>query len=1002
MKTLLFSLLLASVTAFGQDSVDVTFRYNALSSPTVFLVGEFNGWNNSATAMQYQGNNTWVRTYRLRIGGNPNPPSVGVPGAWQYKFYYAGVSDWPNDPLNHHQNPKDNNNTYIYTKDPTIYHLLPNQRQTMVKTSTPTISAYIFPKVGASVDTSTIVITIDGTSYTQIGALYDSSSKKLSFPVPEPLENGKHTVILSAGSSAGTTNADTVEFTVQAGFVQITTQGGYATHNPMRYLRGVTEDTSIHTAKIIRNNVDTTVVSVNNGVFSLTDTLSEGLNIFKAVVDTNGIAVSSAPVSFTYLVNHTPYAQASVVFTTQSQVTIDAGASTHPDNGTLSYQWLDDPRTPLGLNGQTGKQVSVSKPTEPGEYYYALVVSDSSGAADTARFYFTIKNNGQYENPGYAGNPTWAKQARVYFLFPKAFTAQGTLNAAAERLQYIHDLGFNVIWMMPVMKNANPIDQNYGPGYNIIDFYNVAPEYGTNQDFKNFVSQAHALGIKVILDVTPNHTSRFHPWSQDAHAFKQDSRYWTWYEHSIIPHNDNGLGQSLDADGFNYYSGFSNQLLNYNWKDIDARTEMINVYQSWIKNFGIDGYRFDVYWGPHRRYGEQYMGQPVREALKHIKPDILLLAEDDGTGVGTETIYADYVNGNIRGGVDAAYDFKTYFNQIRAFGFTPTAINNLHNELNNGGYFPGPNSLYMRFMESQDEDRITYFYSNSNSLDAVTTFNRTKPMATAIFSAPGFPMIWNGQEVGWGYGISGAKESRNRSTISWDFQGKPILTPHYQRLAWIRGLFPAFATQSFERIGTNNGNIYGVLRKYENENAISLSNFGNVSATATLNLSISGTPNLLFTDPQDGKTYYINDVYNDTTYSVTFTGGSTTFDINIPAYGTAVLIVSDSIKKITVPPLTPVKTIAENSVPTKYLLEQNYPNPFNPHTTIRFEIPVSGFVSLKVYDVLGKEVATLVQGEFSAGSYSTLFDASRFASGVYLYKLTSETYTQVKRMSLVK
>ena len=67
-------------------------------------------------------------------------------------------------------------------------------------------------------------------------------------------------------------------------------------------------------------------------------------------------------------------------------------------------------------------------------------------------------------------------------------------------------------------------------------------------------------------------------------------------------------------------------------------------------------------------------------------------------------------------------------------------------------------------------------------------------------------MIWNGQEVGWGYGISGAKEDRDRSTIGWNFQGASILTPHYQRLAWIRGQFPAFATQTFQRIQTGNGN----------------------------------------------------------------------------------------------------------------------------------------------------------------------------------------------------
>ncbi len=136
-------------------------------------------------------------------------------------------------------------------------------------------------------------------------------------------------------------------------------------------------------------------------------------------------------------------------------------------------------------------------------------------------------------------NPEWAKQARVYFLFPKAFTQAGTIAAATANLQYVKNMGFNVIWVMPVMKNASPIDQQSGPGYNIVDFYNVAPEYGTNQDFKNFVTQAHSLGLKVILDVTPNHSSWLHPWSVDAHANRLNSPYWNWYEHNNQPDDSN-------------------------------------------------------------------------------------------------------------------------------------------------------------------------------------------------------------------------------------------------------------------------------------------------------------------------------------------------------------------------------------------------------------------------------------------------------------------------------
>ncbi|MEI7905968.1 MAG: hypothetical protein WCI84_01285, partial [Bacteroidota bacterium] len=134
MKKYILLIAAFSLTVYAQDSVDVTFRYAAPSSPTLFLVGEFNGWNNSAMPMEYTSANQWERVVRLPVGGNPNPPSVGVPGAWQYKFYYAGVGQWPNDPLNHNENPKDNANTYLYIKDPTIYHFLPNQRQSIVTT----------------------------------------------------------------------------------------------------------------------------------------------------------------------------------------------------------------------------------------------------------------------------------------------------------------------------------------------------------------------------------------------------------------------------------------------------------------------------------------------------------------------------------------------------------------------------------------------------------------------------------------------------------------------------------------------------------------------------------------------------------------------------------------------------------------------------------------------------------------------------------------------------
>jgi hypothetical protein len=89
-------------------------------------------------------------------------------------------------------------------------------------------------------------------------------------------------------------------------------------------------------------------------------------------------------------------------------------------------------------------------------------------------------------------------------------------------------------------------------------------------------------------------------------------------------------------------------------------------------------------------------------------------------------------------------------------------------------------------------------------------------------------------------------------------------------------------------------------------------------------------------------------------------------------------------------------------LPKVFALEQNYPNPFNPSTVMSYQLPVASNVSLKVYDVLGREVATLVNGRQEAGRYSVSFNAASFASGVYFYRLQAGNFVQTKKMMLVK
>jgi hypothetical protein len=100
--------------------------------------------------------------------------------------------------------------------------------------------------------------------------------------------------------------------------------------------------------------------------------------------------------------------------------------------------------------------------------------------------------------------------------------------------------------------------------------------------------------------------------------------------------------------------------------------------------------------------------------------------------------------------------------------------------------------------------------------------------------------------------------------------------------------------------------------------------------------------------------------------------------------------------------VTSVKEITNKNTPETFALFQNYPNPFNPSTNISFNLPAKSFVSLKVYDLLGREVAALAAQTMSAGTHALQWNAGKMPSGVYFYRLKAGTFTQTKKLVLLK
>ena len=169
--------------------------------------------------------------------------------------------------------------------------------------------------------------------------------------------------------------------------------------------------------------------------------------------------------------------------------------------------------------------------------------------------------------------------------------------------------------------------------------------------------------------------------------------------------------------------------------------------------------------------------------------------------------------------------------------------------------------------------------------------------------------------------------------------------------------------------------------------------FGELCFASTTD-SVATTPDFLTDPPQPGDTVETSvHVFTDQTNV-----GTAHVQIEVGTFRTPA--VRDTLDfYFTTDPTVGVK---EETTPNSYFLEQNYPNPFNPSTNINYGLKESGFVSLKIYNILGTEVATLVNGYKPAGNYKASFDASRLPSGVYIYSLKTNNFIQTRKMILEK
>ena len=202
-------------------------------------------------------------------------------------------------------------------------------------------------------------------------------------------------------------------------------------------------------------------------------------------------------------------------------------------------------------------------------------------------------------------NFPWWKSGILYQIYPRSFQDSngdgvGDLRGVIERLPYLRELGVDALWLSPIF--PSPMEDF---GYDISDYTGIDPLFGTLDDFDALVAAAHNLGLRVILDLVPNHTSDRHPWFIESRSSRDNAKR-DWYiwrdpKGEVGPPN-NWLsefgGSSWDFDAYtgqHYYHAFLRNQPDLNWRNPEVRRAMHDVMRFWLRR-GVDGFRVDVMW----------------------------------------------------------------------------------------------------------------------------------------------------------------------------------------------------------------------------------------------------------------------------------------------------------------------------------------------------------------------------------------------------------------------
>jgi len=371
----------------------------------------------------------------------------------------------------------------------------------------------------------------------------------------------------------------------------------------------------------------------------------------------------------------------------------------------------------------------------------------------------------------------------------------------------------------------------------------VHPDLGTMDEFKKLVQEAHARGIRVLIDFVPNHTSDEHPYFKDAQARGKQSPYYGYYDRDA-------------AGNPTHYFDWAN-LPNLNYDNPEVERFMLEAFSYWVREIDVDGFRTDACWGVKERKPDFW--PRWRRELKRIKPDLLLLAEASAR----DPYY-------FENGFDAAYDWTAALGKWAwelVWDSKTLLIYNLNSALTNNNQGFHPDALIFRFLNNNDTG--TRFITTHG-------LEMTRVAAALLLTLPGVPCVYTGDEIGAWY-----RPYYDEMPVAWDEKKYPGLRNYYKKLIALRNDTPSLHSRQWQPLeAAPSKQLYGYLRFVAPAEPplLVLLNFSDQELEAEVSL-----PDAFAAFGQQRR---LRDLLNDETLAIT---AATPLTIAMPAWSARIL-----------------------------------------------------------------------------------------------------------------